>query len=335
MTCKFRGCESTRIRARGYCGTHYNRMRASGAFAPAAKPTRASNGELDAFLLAEVEASNFTPSVRNLYYRAVAQGLIEKDSGGKRGNYQLVVARCLAVRKDGRLGWDQLVDESREAHEIDHWDNSDKSPQEVMLRSLNAWVSEWRVNPWREKTIIAEVWVESRSLAQALQPLCSALDVDLVPLGGQPSWAFIYGRTGKIRERGVATHILCLTDYDKSGLEISENARDKADYFNEGWPELSFERIAITPEQIDAYNLPTGKPNAKSLKTAPWLTRTCECEAMRIDDMAALVEHALSPYITHADIDAAHELRRQLDSQTNVIKARLREVVESEEEAWN
>lgn len=335
MTCKYKGCRSEKIRARGYCGTHYNKLREAGAFATAAKPARTSNADLDAFLLAEVAASNFAPSVRNLYYRAVAQGLIEKDSGGSRNNYNRIVARCADVRLDGRLGWHELVDESREAHEWGHGDNSDESPQDVMLSRLDDWVSEYHVNPWHEKPIIAEVWVESRSLAQALQPLCRALRVDLVPLGGQPSWAFIYGRVGKIRSRGVDTHILCLTDYDKSGLEIAKNARKKADYFSTGRPQVSFERIALTEEQIDAYELPTGQPNAQSRKNAPWITRTCECEAMRIDDMAALVARALSPYITHEDIGAAYQKELDLNRLTNEIKARLRDVVQSEDEPWN
>lgn len=324
MSCLYEGCNSEKIRARGYCANHYQKLRLAGEFD--IKP-RVPYPVIDQFLIDEVAASEFSPSVRNLYYRAVAQGIIPKDADGKRNNYQLIVLRCLALRKEGGLSWDDIVDESRQAHEISHYDNGDQTPAHAVMGNLD--FAAYKISPWREKETIAEVWVESRSTAQSIHPLCSELRVDLVPLGGQSSWAFVYSQVQKINARGKPTHVLLISDYDKSGLEIAECAREKIDYFSDEQP-ITIERIGITEEQIDAYGLPTGTPNAKSLRSAPHITRTCEIEAMAIDDLALLVTDSLAPWITEQDVTEAQEMQWGLHNETEKISNRLREVIEDE-----
>ena len=300
--CEYDGCDSTKIRARGLCGTHYNKLRRAGAFEKAT-PTRSRVADLDEFLVAEVDASEHTPSARNLYYRAVSEGLLKKDEGNTRAAYNQIVVRCVELRKSGRIGWDRIADESRQATVVDHFDNRDIPAVERVTDNLN-W-SYYTFSPWHEKETIAEVWCESRSAAQTLREACSSLHVDVVPLGGQASYAFIREQVLKIDARGKPTHVLLLSDHDKSGYEIAAKAQEKAEYFADIETyglSITFERIGITPRQIIDYGLNTGEPNAKSRQHAPWITETCEIEAMRIDDLVALVIDALGAYITAQDI---------------------------------
>lgn len=333
LTCRFPGCQSAKLRARGYCGTHYNRLQAAGEFKGKARnyDPAVAYAEIDNFLVAEVDASEHNPSVRNLYYRAVAEGMIKKDAGASRASYQLIVTRALALRKMGRIDWDRIADESRSATTISHFDDRDVSPREMVLSGFD--YAHYSLSPWQEKVTVAEVWVESRSAAQSLRPVCGALHVDLVPLAGQSSWAFIREQVIKIGQRKKDTHVLCLTDYDKSGLEIAAAAQEKADYFlaEESLSQaITFERIGITEEQIEAHNLPTGLPNAKSRRKRPDITRTCEIEAMRVDDLAALVKGALASFMTEADVGEMYNLKYRLDGEAGRIADRAKEVIEDE-----
>ena len=325
LPCAFEGCQSTKIRARGYCGTHYNRLRREGAFVGMARAVPSAYIELDNFLVAEVDQSQHNPSARNLYYRAVSAGKIKKDRGDSRANYNKIIKRCVVLRKTGRIGWERIADESRAATTVDHYDARHISPKQKILNSIE-W-SGYQLSPWHEKDVVAEVWVESRSAAQSLRPACQSLCVDVVPLGGQTSYPYIREQVLKIGERGKNTHVLCLTDYDKSGLEIAGKAKEKADYFLEQESlsqEITFERIGITEGQIDAYALNTGEPNAKSKKHAPWITRTCEIEAMMTDDIVALVIDALSPYITEQDLNEKREMAWRLNSEVEGIAGKVR-----------
>ena len=81
-------------------------------------------------------------------------------------------------------------------------------------------------SPWQKKEVVAELWVESRSAAGSLSGFCESLKIDLVPLAGHTSWAYIFEQSEKIKARQKNTHIFCLSDWDEAGLIASRMDRD-------------------------------------------------------------------------------------------------------------
>ena len=77
-----------------------------------------------------------------------------------------------------------------------------------------------------KKEVVAELWVESRSAAGSLSGFCESLKIDLVPLAGHTSWAYIFEQSEKIKMRQKNTHIFCLSDWDEAGLIVSRMDRD-------------------------------------------------------------------------------------------------------------
>lgn len=334
--CRFEGdgrnkpCKSEvdRTGSFGLCGRCYRRMRKDDRIEKYKQMAR-DNGELQndkrivgPFLIEQVRKSlneGVTPSVRHLYYRCVAGNVIKKDSGGSETNYQFVVNLCVDLRKEGRIGWDEIVDESRSSFQQSHYDNTETSPYDLARRNLvNAY--QYQVNPWGDKDHIAELWVEDRSTGQVVRGLCNRLCVDLVPLGGQTSWAYVYGEMVKIRDRDKPTVILGLTDYDPAGMIIHQAVDDKIAFFLNLFGiggKVEIHRIGITPEQIEEYDLITqdGK---------------CQIQAMEHKDLESLVRKELSPYITIEEIDQAKKKGYKLDEEVDRINERLLDVLEEE-----
>ena len=71
--------------------------------------------------------------------------------------------------------------------------------------------------------------------------------------------------------------------------------------------EVEFKRIAVTPEQIDSYDLPGAPPKASS-HAATWRSDTdaVQAEAMAPSDLAAEIRHHV---ISELDMDALEQAK--------------------------
>ena len=161
----------------------------------------------------------------------------------------------------------------------------------------------YRADLWRDAASYCEVWTESRSIAGIIEDDCKELAVSLYPAGGFTSISLAYQAAEYINAEhfGRDVMIFYLGDYDPAGVLIDVALERELRTHLDSDVSLSFERIAITPEQIKAYDLPT-KPRKASELRMPEITGTVEAEAMpssilrtilrdRIE--ALLPEHAL------------------------------------------
>ena len=316
----------------GLCGRCYRREHRKGNIGKYKTNGPTITQRVDQFLLDEIDRADVQVTVRYLYYRAVSEGVLPKDAGSEtsehKPSYSRIVRRAKELRQDGKISWDAIVDETRSAHEVDHFDNRDVTAEDVMINRLRSKTS-YYASPWYGKKTVCELWVESRSFSQTIAPTCDALYVDLVPMGGQVSWSHVYNQVNKIYAREKPTHIYAFTDFDYAGFLIA-NAYWKAIQFFDKDNIITFERIGLTEQQIAEHNLSTIEPNAKQRKYAPDMKIACDLEAMHIDDMSALVKGYLNEYITQEDVDAARQARRDCRRQEQAIANRLIEVVKDE-----
>ena len=134
--------------------------------------------------------------------------------------------------------------------------------------------------------------------------LCEELAVSLYPAGGFSSITFAYEAADFIRseiEDGKSAHVIYIGDYDPAGVLIDRSIEselrrhlngEQADVLNEIFEDLvrgsgcifdtadlEFHRLAITEEQISAYDLPT-KPRKEGDRRALHVKETVEAEAM-------------------------------------------------------
>jgi hypothetical protein len=95
-----------------------------------------------------------------------------------------------------------------------------------------------------------------------------------------------------VQAQGKAVIIYHLADYDPSG-HAAANAIERT--FEENFDiAVNFERIAILPEHIDEFDLPTRPIKASDSRAKTWRSSECvELDAMPPIELCGLVEEAI------------------------------------------
>jgi hypothetical protein len=121
----------------------------------------------------------------------------------------------------------------------------------------------------------------------------------------------------------VDTEILHVGDYDPSGVHIDAAYADDIEALirDLGLPgEVSFTRLAVTPEQISSLGLTTAPPK-KEDKRAFIGNETVQAEAIAPDDMAQIISDAI---LSRIDPD----ILRQTLKREAAIRERLTEALD-------
>lgn len=185
-------------------------------------------------------------SVRHIYYRAVAAGLVEKKQTG----YRKVQREILELRRSGEIPFSWITDDGRRAH----WPLVRSSPRSA-LASL---AYNYARDPWQgPEAPRVEIWCESESLAGVLMPLRDSYAVPIFPLKGQGSETFAWSAAQSYGP-GERVVILYAGDYDPAGLQIGSQLEGKLNRYSD-CDQIDFRRLAITDKQSTALQ-PLGTP---------------------------------------------------------------------------
>lgn len=220
----------------------------------------------------EVLEEDHPQSVRHVFYRMTDPRLsvpIEKTERG----YTQVQQRCVVMRRATKIPYGWFSDMSRRGYFTNTY--SDASDFVMKTKGL------YRADLWQDADSRCEIWVESRSIAGVLLQDCDELAVDLYPCGGFPSLTFVYeaaqANNQIYDDRPLV--VFYVGDYDPAGVLIDRKLEQELRKHLRPDIELHFKRLAINPDQIDAYDLPT-KPRKKNDRRELHIERTVEAEAM-------------------------------------------------------
>ena len=200
-------------------------------------------------------------SVRHVFYRMTDPRLpepVEKSEKGYR-HVQAVSSSC-ADRAKIPYGW--ISDATRRGYHTDTFSSASD-----FLTQMNGL---YRADLWADADIYCEVWTESRSIAGVVQDDCEELAVSLYPAGGFTSISLAYQAADYINSfnTGEEVVIFYLGDFDPAGVVIDVALeRELRTHLNDD-VDLNFVRLAITPEQIETYDLPT-KPRKPGDRRSP------------------------------------------------------------------
>lgn len=242
----------------------------------------------------DIAAEHRPCSGRQVYYRAVVAGLIDKDTAGTRKNEARIGRvlneqreRWLDYRPGGadRQEWLDAWRCSREAW----WDGEPTADQltEMTCRMLGdvmpfGWITDntrtryqsdvwadkdaaisdmirfYRRDLWRMQPRRVEVWCESESIAGVLLEECDAYGVALLPCRGQAPKRFVYDSAQSYDRTGKPVTVLYVGDFDPNGLDIGNSVRDRIYRYlpPDSSVDVDFRRIAITADQVSTGRLP-------------------------------------------------------------------------------
>ena len=223
-------------------------------------------------------------TVRQVYYRAVVGGQVDKTEAG----YGIVQTDLVWMRKTGVLPYGWLADNTR-------WQRRPRtyrSPQEALEDTARF----YRKDMWHDANSYVEIWLVKDALSGVVWPITSRYDVPLTVARGYASLSFLYSAAEHIRTLDVPTYIFHLGDFDPSGVnageKIEQTLRDMAPN-----AEIYFERLAVTPEQIDLWTLPTRPTKASDSRSRGFGDISVELDAIPPDDLRALVRKAIEQHL--------------------------------------
>src|SRR5262249_17404969 len=114
----------------------------------------------------------------------------------------------------------------------------------------------YRRDLWDNSENYVEIWCEKDALAGVIMEETNEFDVPLMVLRGFSSDTYLQAAADAIENQGKPAYIYQLGDHDPSGVwiakKIEEGLRRHAPN-----ADIHFERIAVLPEQIAAWRLPS------------------------------------------------------------------------------
>lgn len=237
-------------------------------------------------LVYQILAEDHPASVRHVFYRLTDHRLpvyVPKTQSG----YERAQRSVLAMRREGRLPWEWIVDSTRMGYHVNAYGSADEY--------LEAVAGFYRQDLWSDEDLpTVEVWCESRSIASVLRGECRRLAVSLYPCGGfaSASLAWEAAQTANARQRPLV--VVYVGDHDPSGVLI-DRSLEKALQDHLTVP-LTFERLAVTEAQIVEMGLPS-KPRKPTERRSPHVLDSVEAEAIPAPVLRRLVVDRVESYL--------------------------------------
>jgi hypothetical protein len=193
-------------------------------------------------LLQEHERDDMIPTnARFLFYELVQRGRISKERTGARRADQGLHDALTDIREDGRVPWEWIIDETRAVE--------DRTGETSIKHGVLSRLPHIKLDPWRGHAPL--ILTESRSLAGVLRPTVIENRVRIASTNGQCG-GFLRTEIAPLLEPGATVGYL--GDLDLSGGHIEDNTRRVLE--REIGGELDWERVALTAEQVEQYDLP-------------------------------------------------------------------------------
>jgi hypothetical protein len=277
--------------------------------------TKAEMQELEAaiynLLLEEQPATD-----RQVFYRIETTGLIAKTEA----EYNGTVIRLLSkMRLAGQLPWHWIADNSRWMRKPSTY----SSLEEMLRRSAQA----YRRSVWDNQNAYVEVWTEKDALAGVLWDITQEWDIPLMVSKGFASLSFLYSAAENIAAQDKPAFIYYFGDHDPSGLMIDRQIEKRLRQFAPD-ADITFERVAVTPEQIIEMDLPSRPTKRKGTHAKNFEGDSTEVDAI---PPATLREIANDCILRHVDQRAYGVLLLAEEGERETLNSYFRQFQESNE----
>ena len=210
--------------------------------------TRAELAKIDAAIY-EIAQAERPATVRGLFYRVVSRGLVPKTDKGKDNGYAVVQREALKMRRAGDLPYGWITDGSRLRLKPRSFTNAQAALENTARM--------YRRDLWIDQEVHVEVWCEKDAIRGVVYPATAQYDVPLLISRGYSSETFLWETAEDINDEGKPAVIYQLGDHDRDGVRAWNAIERRLREFVDEDIDLTFERLAVTPEQIDELELPT------------------------------------------------------------------------------
>src|SRR4051794_2538414 len=223
-------------------------------------------------------------TVRQVFYQATVRAIVEKSEAG----YKKVQNDLVLMRKAGELPYDWLADNTR-------WQRKPRTFSSVE-QALQETARLYRKALWQGSDAYVEVWLEKDALAGVVVPITALYDVPLMVARGYASLSFLHSAAEYISELDVPVYIYHFGDFDPSGVNAGEKIEQT---LREMAPDadITFERAAVTPEQISTWGLPTRPTKTTDSRSKGFGDISVELDAIEPHRLRQLVRVAIERHL--------------------------------------
>jgi hypothetical protein len=231
---------------------------------------------------------------RQIFYRLVGAHGYPKDEGF----YARLCHHMVNARRARRIPFDWIRDDGVSVISEDHYDD-----EEHFHATVNYMARNYRRDKLARQPVHIEVWCEAAGMLPQLAKVANKYSIDVYSCSGfdsLPAKRMIVDRLVDNEKSGVILH---LGDFDPSGeCMFQAVAEDVAAFLEDDRRDarqrVRFERVALTPEQVRQFELPTAPAKKTDSRTKKWAEahgsdESCQLEALPPDILAELLDEAI------------------------------------------
>jgi hypothetical protein len=149
---------------------------------------------------------------------------------------------------------------------------------------------------------------EAVGMAPQLGRVTDPFGIHVISSGGFESTTERYNFAVQLVDQKRPTEVLDVGDHDPSGAHKYLAFKEDVEAFaRQLGGEVTFTRLAVTPDQIVAYRLPTAPP--KQTDNRAFTGQTCQAEALAPSDLADIIRSAIEDRVDQDVLDRV--LRRE------------------------
>lgn len=227
-------------------------------------------------------------TVRQIFYRLVTQGVVEKTES----EYHTVARLLVEMRRAERIPFAWIADSTRWMRRPRTWRSLEAALEQTQAH--------YRRALWNDQADYVEVWTEKDAIAGVLYDVTSRWDVGLMVSRGFASLSFLNTAAEVIAAVGKPTFIYYFGDHDPSGLliprKIEQTLRELAPH-----ADITFTRAAVTPAQIESLKLSTRPTKREGNAHAKLFAgESVEVDAIAPNDLRRLCGQCIEQHVDPA-----------------------------------
>lgn len=257
-------------------------------------------------------------TIRQVFYRLVGRFDFPKTEN----DYARLCEYLNRGRRAGMVPWHAIRDDGVTAA-TNYFTTADP-------RTWLSWnmprPDQYELDPQGGQPVYLELWCEAAGMVPMLHRIVANYGVPVYSFGGFGSVTALREAAQRTTYRDVPTRVLHVGDYDPSGVTIFESAAADVAAFGGN---VVFERVALLPDQIRAFDLPTAPPKKNDKRSAFSDDHTVQLESMDPSDVTDVLQAAVA--VTWDD-EAADDVQLQQAAARGELAAAITELIGGDHE---
>jgi len=238
-------------------------------------------------------------TVRQTFYQLVTRGVIGKTEG----EYKQTVVRLLAdMRRAEEIPFGWIADNTR-------WMRKPRSYSSLsdMLEQQRQF---YRRALWDNQDNYVEIWLEKDALTGVIYEITQEFDVPLMVTRGYASISYLHGAAEAIAHKGKPAFLYYFGDHDPSGCDITRAVEDGIREFAVE-ADISFTRVAVTPDQIESLKLATRPTKPTDSRSKGFEGESVEVDAIPPNTLRQLVRSCIEAHIDREELQRVQMIEKE------------------------